>query len=207
MKSANCAASGPVNAVLCDDGLCRVTHGRGECSAEGEDVGADEEAAGEDLLLPGNTPAKRFAPGIAAAVLAGLLGGLILIPMKFSSVRGLDYVPSMAAGVAVAMPLPLMLHLVIPMGLAGKEQHCAAAIPGIASGIVWNVGNICSMIAVETVGLAVAYPIMQAGLFVAALWGILLFNELPGKPARLRFLLDGSIVLVGVVLLSMSVKG
>jgi glucose uptake protein GlcU len=139
-------------------------------------------------------------------VLAGVLGGLILVPMKFSSIQGLDYLPSMGAGVAIATPCPLLLHVLMPVGLARKEQHRAAAIPGIISGIVWNVGNACSMIAVQMVGLAVAYPIMQAGLFVAALWGILLFNELPGRIARLQFLLNGSIVLTGVVLLSMSVK-
>jgi glucose uptake protein GlcU len=56
------------------------------------------------------------------------------------------------------------------------------------------------------IGLAVAYPIMQAGLFVAALWGIVLFNELPGQKSRLRFLVDGSIVVLGVLLLGLSLK-
>lgn len=134
-----------------------------------------------------------------------MLGGLILIPMKFSSIQGLDYLPSMGLGVAVALPCPLLLHAVMPVGLAGKAQHRAAAIPGIVSGVIWNAGNACSMVAVKMVGLAVAYPIMQAGLFVAAIWGMILFNELPGRSARIKFLLDGCIVLCGVVLLSMSV--
>jgi hypothetical protein len=47
---------------------------------------------------------------------------------------------------------------------------------------------------------------MQAGLFVAALWGIVLFNELPGQKSRLRFLVDGSIVVLGVLLLGLSLK-
>ena len=180
--------------------------GRGVCrDGAGQELAADEEA-GAAALLPGDGP-QQYASGIAAAVLAGVLGGLILIPMKFSTVQGLDYLPSMGLGVAVAMPCPLLLHTVLPVGRAGGGQHRAAALPGLVSGVIWNVGNGCSMIAVEMVGLAVAYPIMQAGLFVAAIWGMLLFNELPGSSARLKFLLDGCIVLAGVILLSMSEGG
>lgn len=171
----------------------------------GQEIAADEEA-GAAAPLQGEGGSQQYAGGIAAAVLAGVLGGLVLIPMKFSAVQGLDYLPSMGLGVAAAMPCPLLLHSVVPVGLAGRAQHRAAALPGFVSGVIWNVGNGCSMVAVQMVGLAVAYPIMQAGLFVAAVWGILLFNELPGSSARLKFLLDGCIVLAGVVLLSMSVK-
>jgi glucose uptake protein GlcU len=55
-----------------------------------------------------------------------------------------------------------------------------AAGPGIFSGAIWNLGNICSVVAVQDpgVGLAIAYPIMQCGLFVAGLWGIFLHKEL-----------------------------
>lgn len=45
-------------------------------------------------------------------------------------------------------------------------------------------GNAASILAVSdpTVGLAVAYPIMQCGLAVAGLWGVLLFREITGEP-------------------------
>ena len=159
-----------------------------------QEAGLLEEAAGGNSL----------GSGIAAAVLAGVFGGLILVPMKFSAIQGIDYLPSMGLGVMVALPVPLFLHVLMPVGLASKEQHRAAAMPGIASGIIWNVGNACSMIAVDMVGLAVAYPIMQAGLFVAAFWGIVLFHELPGRSSRIKFLFDAGVVLLGFILLSLS---
>lgn len=172
------------------------------CRAEAGQVDEGDAEAG---MLAGQVSSKPIASGIASAVMAGVFGGLILIPMKFSTIQGLDYLPSMGVGILVALPCPLLLHLAMPVGLAGTSQHHAAVIPGIASGVIWNVGNACSMIAVKTIGLAVAYPIMQAGLFVAALWGMLLFNELPGTSARVKFVGDGCIVILGVVLLSLSV--
>lgn len=52
------------------------------------------------------------------------------------------------------------------------------------------------------VGLAVAYPIMQCGLFIAAIWGISLFDEMRG--VRLRFVLDSILLISGVFLLGLS---
>lgn len=65
----------------------------------------------------------------------------------------------------------------------------AASLPGMLSGAIWNIGNICSVVAVHDpgVGLAIAYPIMQCGLFVAGIWGILLHQEL--KVSRRKTLL------------------
>ena len=48
---------------------------------------------------------------------------------------------------------------------------------------VLQVGNLCSILATKdpSVGLSIAYPIMQCGLFVGGLWGICLFKELKGR--------------------------
>ncbi len=39
-------------------------------------------------------------------------------------------------------------------------------------------GNILSILSTERIGISVAYPIFQCGLFVAGLLGIGLFNEI-----------------------------
>ena len=46
--------------------------------------------------------------------------------------------------------------------------------------ILLQIGNITSIMATKdpSVGLSIAYPIMQCGLFVGGLWGICLFGEL-----------------------------
>jgi len=61
----------------------------------------------------------------------------------------------------------------------------------------------CSIIATTDpqVGLSIAYPVMQCGLFVAGLWGILLYGELRGK-WQLGFWLPGLFVLAGASMLA-----
>ena len=51
-------------------------------------------------------------------------------------------------------------------------------------------------------GLAVAYPIMQCGLFMAGAWGILVFGELPGTGRRWRYVACGAVLVCGAALLS-----
>ena len=85
--------------------------------------------------------------------------------------------------------------------------HAAdAGLPGLMSGVVWNSGNALSMLAVSDpgVGLAVAYPIMQSGLFVAGCWGVLLFGEQRGAPlsARLLYWGSGALVFSGACILA-----
>lgn len=182
------------------------------------------------------------AAGILAAMFAGVAGGLILFPMKFvpQEIQGLPYVCSMSVGVLSATPLCFLMQRLSPLGLSGMRQFRVAAAPGILSGIIWNFGNICSIIATKhvwtiflppmctcimprlpdvlhsktlclhamnglcllQVGLSVAYPIMQCGLFVAAIWGIALFDEMRG--VRLRFVLDSFLLISGVCLLGLS---
>lgn len=52
------------------------------------------------------------------------------------------------------------------------------------------------------IGLAVAYPIFQCGLFVAGLWGMALFGELPGLASRLRYVGWGLALIAGGALLT-----
>jgi glucose uptake protein GlcU len=95
--------------------------------------------------------------------------------------------------VLVTFPCPAGVLLSAPFVTAGTLLASrtelslyadVASVPGMISGAIWNVGNICSVIAVRDpgVGLAIAYPIMQCGLFVAGLWGIILFAELKVCP-------------------------
>jgi glucose uptake protein GlcU len=61
-----------------------------------------------------------------------------------------------------------------------------------------------SIVATQLLGLAVAYPIMQSGLFVAGLWGILLFGELSRLTPQLVYWVGGVALTAGAVLLVVS---
>ena len=80
-----------------------------------------------------------------------------------------------------------------------QPQH--AAVLGIMSGTVWNIGNLSSIIATSRIGLSLAYPIFQCGLFVSGAWGILLFKEMRGRDT-LMYCLAGLVLMAGVVMLT-----
>lgn len=84
-----------------------------------------------------------------------------------------------------------------------------AAGPGLAAGAVWNAGNTCCIAAVTNpqVGLAVAMPVMQAGLFVAGLWGICLYREIRGARALAAYWCSGAVLVLGVALLAAAKRG
>ena len=107
------------------------------------------------------------------------------------------------AGVLIAAPIVTAILVVVHQGPWPSLHPKQAALPGIASGTCWNLGNMCSILATTDpqVGLSIAYPVMQCGLFVAGLWGILLYGELRGK-WQLGFWLPGLIVLAGASMLA-----
>ena len=107
------------------------------------------------------------------------------------------------AGVLIAAPIVTAILVMVQQGPWPSLHSKQAALPGIASGTCWNLGNMCSIIATTDpqVGLSIAYPVMQCGLFVAGLWGILLYSELRGK-WQLGFWLPGLFVLAGASMLA-----
>eukprot|EP00884_Botryococcus_braunii_P004675 jgi/Botrbrau1/14208/Bobra.0291s0013.1 len=144
--------------------------------------------------------------GVAAAVGAGALGGLILAPMNWApaEAKGLPFIPSMALGVLLAAPF-VTAGTLLASGTSFGLAADVAAGPGMLSGAIWNLGNICSVVAVQDpgVGLAIAYPIMQCGLFVAGLWGIFLHHELKGRE-QAGYWFGGVVLIIGATLLASS---
>jgi hypothetical protein len=78
----------------------------------------------------------------------------------------------------------------------------AAGAPGLASGVVLGAATAAALLAVQAVGLPVAYPVVQLGLFVAGLWGVLLYGELGFLVPQLVWWLSGAAVVAGVGLMT-----
>eukprot|EP01023_Acetabularia_acetabulum_P034007 TRINITY_DN3193_c1_g1_i4.p1 TRINITY_DN3193_c1_g1~~TRINITY_DN3193_c1_g1_i4.p1 ORF type:complete len:241 (-),score=30.77 TRINITY_DN3193_c1_g1_i4:463-1185(-) len=145
-----------------------------------------------------------YIVGVVSSVFAGVFGGLIPAPMSFlpEQDQGLPYVPSMGIGVLISAPVVASTAcLVLRKRLPMKWKY--AIWPGLLSGAIWNVGNVTSLVAILYVGISLAYPIMQAGLFVGGIWGIFLFGELKGK-YQVFYWISGLVLVGGIVLLTIS---
>eukprot|EP00879_Flechtneria_rotunda_P015230 GHRR01015921.1.p1 GENE.GHRR01015921.1~~GHRR01015921.1.p1 ORF type:complete len:299 (+),score=102.56 GHRR01015921.1:1230-2126(+) len=155
------------------------------------------------------SPSATMLAGILLALLTGVFGGLILAPMDYVSYecRGPPYQAGVALGVLMAAPLvTYLVHWMQQRKVTSNlpVQLKAAALPGILAGIIWTAGIVANMLATQSIGLAIAYPVMQAGLFVAGLWGIVLYSELYSLSPHLVYWTGGVVVVSGAALIARS---
>ena len=112
---------------------------------------------------------------------------------------GLNFIPSFGIGVLICAPIltaiPFLIRRELPK-FAFKE-----CVPlGLLSGLIWNISNTASILAIGSIGFNIALPLMQCGLFVAGLWGIFLFGEINGR-SQWIYWVSGVTLAVGAVLL------
>mmetsp|Transcript_6366 Transcript_6366/g.16247 ORF Transcript_6366/g.16247 Transcript_6366/m.16247 type:complete len:376 (-) Transcript_6366:424-1551(-) len=154
--------------------------------------------------------------GLVPALLVGLSGGSVLVPMSFA--------PKELAGVPILLSFGSAAGIVGVLVGAGywtcykgeslslrqgsslrKELGPDVILYGIASGVCWNAGNICQIIALHDLHMpyGVSYPILQCALVVAGLWGIFVFREVTDPKEIAVFFVGVGILLIGVVLLGL----
>lgn len=163
---------------------------------------ADTTAAGED-----EASASTRISGLLFAMSVGLFGGSVLVPFKFipPEAAGLAALPSFGLGALLAGALVTGVYW-----KAVKNEAGAPAVPGdalgagVLSGLIWNLGNICSIVAQSppfSLAYGLAYPILQCALFFGGLWGIFVFKEIQGNAIGV-FWAGASLLAGGIVALS-----
>jgi glucose uptake protein len=60
---------------------------------------------------------------------------------------------------------------------------------GLAGGLVWGTGMVFNLVAASFTGVAISYAIGQSAPMVAALWGLLAWNEFAGSGSRAKIYL------------------
>jgi len=135
--------------------------------------------------------------GYLAATFNGLYGGSIVAPLSFAKkyddhLSGIDYVFSFAVGSTI-VNLALLLIYTIILSLQKRtiitlKDLRIVTIPAICAGLLWSIGNICSIFAVLHLGQAIGYSACQANVLVCGLWGIFYFREINGFPIFLWFM-------------------
>jgi glucose uptake protein GlcU len=68
-------------------------------------------------------------------------------------------------------------------------------------GLLWSAGNASSILAIQHLGLAVGWPLVQCQLIVSTVWGIVYYKEVTGAAAVGVFVTSALVVLAGVVVL------
>ena len=81
------------------------------------------------------------------------------------------------------------------------------AIPGFISGLLYSLGNFCSMIAISHLGQGVGFSFVQLSMLVSGLWGIFYFEEITGKENIFKWFASAVLAIIGILWLSFEHKG
>ena len=76
---------------------------------------------------------------------------------------------------------------------------------GILGGLIWGLGNGINLVAAGKAGTAISYGLGQGATLVSALWGILVWKEFKGAPAKAN-LLNGAMFLLFLCGLGLIIK-
>jgi len=173
------------------------------------ELSSDSTEEGEQIGSPADEAAVADRPaGIASALAVGLFGGSVLVPFKYvpPEAAGLAAVPSFGLGALIA---GIVVTLAYWKGVKKAEglpsAPADAFVAGLASGFLWNAGNVCSILAQSppfSLPYGIAYPILQCALFFGGLWGIYVFKEITGRAINV-FWGGAAALAVGIVALSL----
>jgi len=152
-------------------------------------------------------PCTRRTAGLSAALFNGIWGGSIMVPFQWApeGTSGLQYLISFAVGAALVTASCLFCLFAYYEFNASKmpSMHFRVMwLPGFTAGVLWSIGNVASILAVQSLGEGVGYSLCQAALLVSGLWGLFYFDEIVGVRQTSLWLLSAVITVAGMILLS-----
>ncbi|KAL3908344.1 MAG: hypothetical protein SGILL_008518 [Bacillariaceae sp.] len=189
---------------------------------DGADVTSDDEdakALDKDrvVVFGGRLILTKRQLGVLGAVVNGAWGGLNLIPLHYAQrdqgLTGAGYVVSYASG-------SMLVCIVIWIGMFAYE-YCRKGysvsdaldglpkwhvnelgVPGVVAGLLYSIGNFCSILAVSYLGQGVGFSFCQGQLLISGLWGVFYFEEITGRTTILKWFLSACVTIFGIVFLS-----
>jgi glucose uptake protein GlcU len=153
---------------------------------------------------------NRFL-GIFYALLTGVFGGSVNVPSTLTSLYGtklvgIETLPSFGLGsLVVGLLVPVIYFNIVDkeaLQATGGVHFRVLWLPGLISGTVWNLGNICSVYANSDISFAVAQPLMQCALLVSGILGIFVFKEIQGTYRIVTFFSFAVVLLGGAAMLA-----
>ncbi|MBI4016020.1 MAG: hypothetical protein HY362_04870 [Candidatus Aenigmarchaeota archaeon] len=148
------------------------------------------------ISFSGSTAGSSDKTGLVLAVIAGLIFGSYLLPLKLSGIAPADFLFSMSLGILAFGWLAFIIKRPkIDKSYIGN---------GLLSGIIWNVANFSSLFVVVLLGISIGFPITQTSLLVAVLWGVLYFKEIKESNSIVKIIIGAILLIIGAFLLGFS---
>lgn len=170
------------------------------------------------VLFGGRLMLTKRQLGVLGAVVNGAWGGLNLIPMHYAQrdqgLTGASYLVSYASGsmlVCILIWIGLILYQYARKGCNSlsdavdslpKWHFDELGGPGVCAGLLYSVGNFCSILAVSYLGQGIGFSFCQGQLLISGLWGVFYFHEIQGRETILKWFFSASVTIVGIVYLS-----
>lgn len=140
-----------------------------------------------------NMESRNIRKGLLAGICAGLIWGSQLVPVKFGNVSTGDFFFPVCLGI-------FLTGLMIAVIKRVKFKKEAVGF-SLTSGVIWNIGNLLSLVSLSLIGLSKSGPISQTASLVAVFWGLFYFKEITRSKQKIQVLIGALILLGGVVTL------
>ncbi|KAG7346667.1 drug/metabolite transporter superfamily protein [Nitzschia inconspicua] len=155
--------------------------------------------------------------GVLGAVVNGAWGGLNLIPLHYAQrdqgMSGAGYVISYASGsmlVCILIWIGIFLYQYVKKGYSvtdavdslPKWHINELGVPGVLAGLLYSIGNFCSILAVSYLGQGVGFSFCQGQLLISGLWGVFYFQEIQGRETIMKWFVSAAVAITGIVYLS-----
>ncbi|MDO8573204.1 MAG: GRP family sugar transporter [Candidatus Daviesbacteria bacterium] len=144
----------------------------------------------------GNMTSRNAKKGLLAGVIAGLIFGSQLVPIKIGHVSTADFFFSVCLGIFITgLLIAFIMRVKFERKAIGSSLFC---------GVIWNLGNLLSLVAVSLIGLTKAGPVSQVAALVAVLWGVFYFKEITKRRQKIQVLIGAAVLVGGVIVLGFS---
>ncbi|EMD48044.1 transmembrane protein, putative [Entamoeba histolytica KU27] len=147
--------------------------------------------------------------GVVLALIAGIFFGSNFDPPKYlqdnglSSPNGIDYVLSHFLGIFISSTLYFICYAIC---FRNKPfMYRETTFPGIVSGMMWGVAQVCWFIANSNLPYVVSFPLITSGPgLLSQIWGIFVFGEVRGWKNFIFFGIGTFILIIGIVCIVVS---
>ena len=159
------------------------------------------------------TLVKRIL-GISLSIFSGLMYGQANTPVTYvrnnypnyypdASDNALDHIFSYYTGILCSSIIYFIIYCIAKRN--NPILYPKTILPGLVSGIMWGLANLCLFFSVNALNQAISYPISCSGPpIVASLWGVLLYREIKGLKNLIFLMIGFAISITGSVLTGLS---